>query len=85
MTQMKGTQERRTQNTGMRRNEIPARSAEPGPSPRFVKNARPNRGKTLAIAERKKSFPASTDAPYAGYADVMYMRMLWKLRKMPGR
>jgi hypothetical protein len=69
----------------MSRNEIPARSAEPGPSPRVTKNVLPNSGNTLAIAERKKSFPASTDAAYAGYADVTYIRMLWKLRKIPGR
>jgi hypothetical protein len=67
----------------MRRKEMPARSADPGPSPRFVKNARPNslhdasvpdipgdfgfaHGKTLAIVERKRSFPARTDAAYAG-------------------
>jgi hypothetical protein len=33
----------------------------------------------------KRSFPARTLAAYAGYAEVIYMRMLWKLRKMPGR
>jgi hypothetical protein len=76
---------RHTQNTGMSRNEIPARSADPGPSPRFTKNTLPKSGNTLAIAERKKSFPAFTDAAYTGYAEMIYIRMLWKLRKKPGR
>lgn len=69
-----------TQNTGISRKETPAIRAEPGPKPRLTKNARPNSGKTLAIAERKRSLPARTDAAYVGYAEVTYVRILWKVR-----
>ncbi len=62
----------------MSKKEIPAKRADPGPKPRFTKNARPNSGKTLATVERKRSFPARTDAAYAGYAHVTYVRMPWE-------
>lgn len=65
--------------------EIPASSDDPPPSPSLWKNARPKSGNTLAIDERKRSFPASTDAAWCGYEIEMYIMIDWKVRKMPGR
>jgi hypothetical protein len=31
--------------------DIPANNDDPGPTPRFLKNAAPNKGKTLAITD----------------------------------
>ena len=42
-------------------------------------------GKTEAIADLKRSLPANTEAEWAGYAMVMYIKMLWKFRNIPGK
>jgi hypothetical protein len=41
-------------------------------------------GKTEAIADLKRWLPANTEAECVGYAMVIYIKMLWKLRKIPG-
>jgi hypothetical protein len=42
-------------------------------------------GKTDAMADRKRSLPANTEAAWVGYAMVIYIKMLWKVRKIPGK
>lgn len=44
--------------------ESPARRLEPGPIPNVRKKAVPNKGATLAMVERKRSFDASTEASH---------------------
>lgn len=45
----------------------------------------PNNGKTLAIDDLKRSFPASTDPTCFGYETEMYIRIDWKVRNIPMR
>jgi hypothetical protein len=42
-------------------------------------------GKTEAIEDLKKSFPAHTEAAWVGYAMVIYIKTLRKVRKIPVR
>ena len=51
----------------------------------YIGSLRSTYGKTDAIADLKRSFPANTDAAWFGYAMEMYIKMLWKVRKIPGR
>lgn len=57
----------------MRRNEIPARSEDPAPTPKFVKNACPNNGKPAPSAERNKAEPARIEAAYFEYDSAKYL------------
>jgi len=72
-------------NTAMSANEIPTNTPEAGRSPRFVKKAVPKIGKQHAKADLKRPLPASTEAAWLGYAIVIYIKMLWKVRKSPGK
>jgi hypothetical protein len=36
------------------------------------------------MEDLKKSFPANTEAAWVGYAMVIYIKMLWKVIKIPG-
>jgi len=42
-------------------------------------------GKQHAKADLKRPLPANTEAAWLGYAIVIYSKMLWKVRKSPGK
>ena len=71
-------------NAGIITIDNPARSDDPPPIPKLMKNGRPNNGNAAATELRKKSFPARMLATYAGYETGKYTNALWKRRKIPG-
>jgi len=69
---------------GIINSPIPANKLDPPPSPSRVKNTRPNSGNPPATLDRKKSFPASTEAACSGYDSGRYVRAAWKRMNTPG-